>query len=62
MFSHEFDHLNGILHMDRTDKIMQMNWDETKKYRDEHPMKVISKLGDYKDSFFDNMKQIIKKK
>lgn len=62
VFSHEFDHLNGILHMDRTDKIMQMNWDETKKYRDNHPMEVISKLGDYKDSFFDNMKQIIKKK
>ena len=48
--------------MDRTDKIMQMSWDETKKYRESYSMEIISKSGDYRDSFFDNMKQIIKKK
>ena len=44
---HEYDHLNGILHIDRSDKVFEMTREETKKYRDEHPYKVISKTCEY---------------
>ena len=33
VFSHEYDHLNGILHLDLTDKIYKMSYEEKKKYR-----------------------------
>ncbi len=49
VFSHEFDHLNGILHIDRANEIMQMTWEETRKYRAAHPMEVVSKSCKYVD-------------
>mgnify|MGYP003299453175 CR=1 FL=1 len=33
VFCHEFDHLNGILHIDLADDVRQMTWDETRIYR-----------------------------
>lgn len=40
---HEIDHLDGILHMDIAKKVLQMNKDERKKYRETHPYEIISK-------------------
>lgn len=43
VFSHEFDHLNGVLHIDLAEEVFEMNYDERKKYRSEHPYEIISK-------------------
>lgn len=43
VFSHEFDHLNGVLHIDIAEEVFEMSYDEKKKYRAEHPYKIISK-------------------
>lgn len=43
VFSHEFDHLNGILHVDLSDDIQKMTWEETRVYRLKHPYKILSK-------------------
>lgn len=47
VFSHEFDHLEGILHMDVGTNIMLMESDEAKEERNKHPYQVISKTGKY---------------
>ena len=43
VFCHEYDHLNGVLHIDLADDVRKMTWDETKEYRDSHPYKILSK-------------------
>lgn len=43
IFCHEYDHLNGILHIDLADDVKEMTWEETKKYREKHPYQVLSK-------------------
>ena len=43
VFSHEYDHLNGILHIDLSDDVREMTWVETKTYREKHPYEVLSK-------------------
>lgn len=43
VFSHEYDHLNGILHMDKAQEIFKMSTEEMKEYRQEHPYEIISK-------------------
>lgn len=43
VFCHEFDHLNGILHIDKTDTVYKMTTDEMKKYRNDHPYEILSK-------------------
>lgn len=47
VLSHEFDHLNGILHMDIADKIMVMEREERKIFRRTHGYNIVSKTGDY---------------
>lgn len=47
VFSHEYDHLNGILHLDLADEILEMNYEEKKQYRQRHPYTVLSKTGKY---------------
>jgi peptide deformylase len=42
VFCHEYDHLNGILHMDRIQKSFVMTLEEMKKYREQHPYSIIS--------------------
>ena len=51
VLSHEYDHLNGILHLDLIDEadIMQLNIEQRKVYRDEHPYEVISETCDYEE-------------
>ena len=46
IFSHEYDHLNGVLHMDLIDNIMEMTLEEMKIYRDNNPYEIISKDED----------------
>ncbi len=43
VFCHEYDHLNGILHMDRTQELYEMTIEEMKSYRLEHPYEIVSK-------------------
>lgn len=47
VFSHEYDHLNGILHMDRTDEVFTMTTDQMREYRANNPYEVISKTCDF---------------
>ena len=43
VISHELDHLDGIFHMDRAKKILQMTASERIEFRRQHPYKIISK-------------------
>lgn len=47
VFSHEYDHFNGILHIDLSDDVREMTWVETKTYREEHPYEVLSKDDEF---------------
>lgn len=47
VFCHEYDHLNGILHIDLANDVRKMTLEETKKYREEHPYEILSKNEDY---------------
>lgn len=47
LVSHEYDHLNGILHIDLSDDVREMTWVETKTYREEHPYEVLSKDDEF---------------
>lgn len=47
VFSHEYDHLNGILHIDLSDDVREMTWVETKTYREKHPYEVLSKDDEF---------------
>lgn len=57
VLSHELDHLDGILHMDIAEKILNMTPEERKSYRDEHPYEVISKTCNYNDNFTKKLKK-----
>ncbi|MBP3635079.1 MAG: peptide deformylase [Bacilli bacterium] len=48
VFSHEYDHLNGILHIDLAPDVCEMTLEETKTYRDQHPYEILSKDNEYK--------------
>lgn len=50
VFSHEYDHLFGILHIDIAEKIYDMPQGERKKFRslDENKYLVVSKTKKYK--------------
>ena len=43
VISHELDHLDGILHMDRAKELLVMTQSERKEFRKTHPYKIISK-------------------
>lgn len=47
VLAHEYDHLNGVLHMDRADKILIMKPEDRKKYRQNHKYTVICTKGKY---------------
>lgn len=48
--SHEMDHLDGILHMDKAIELLQMNAEERKKYREKHPYEIIRKDGNFEEN------------
>ena len=47
VLSHELDHLDGILHMDIAEEILNMPKEERIEFRKKHPYEVISKICDY---------------
>ena len=47
VFSHEYDHLNGILHLDLANKILKMSYEERKQYRLNNLYKILTKDGIY---------------
>lgn len=42
VFHHEYDHLNGILHIDLGEDIWPMDYNQRKDYRDNNPYQIIS--------------------
>jgi len=47
ILSHEYDHLNGILHIDLTNDVLQQTLEETKEYRKIHNYEIISEDCDF---------------
>ena len=47
VLSHELDHLDGILHMDVAEEVINLAREERKKWRQEHGYKIYYGLGDY---------------
>ncbi len=47
VFSHEYDHLDGILHMDKALEIKVMAAEERKEFRKTHGYKIFSQDGDF---------------
>ena len=61
VLSHEMDHLDGILHMDIADEVLNMTREERKKFRKTHGYNVISEVGDYEE-LLNNSKKYVKSK
>ncbi len=47
VFSHEYDHLDGILHMDKAIELKVMTKEERKEFRKTHDYEVICENGDF---------------
>ena len=47
VLSHEMDHLDGILHIDIAEEVLQMPREERKKWRQTHGYQVFHKTGEY---------------
>lgn len=47
VLSHEMDHLDGILHIDIAEEVLQMPREERKKWRQIHGYQVFHKTGEY---------------
>ena len=47
VISHEYDHLDGILHIDKAIKVYDMEAEYRKKFRETHPYKIFCKDGDF---------------
>lgn len=62
VLSHELDHLDGILHIDIAEEVLNMPKEARKSYREEHPYQVISKTCDYDCDFPKKQKDNISKK
>lgn len=60
VLSHELDHLDGILHIDIAEEVIEMPANERKIWRQSHEYKIYQKDGDY-DSLRDKGKNTITK-
>lgn len=49
VLSHEMDHLDGVLHIDIAEQVLNMPKEERKKFRKQHPYEIISKDCDYEE-------------
>lgn len=49
VLSHELDHLDGILHMDIAEEVQELEKEQRKEFRKEHPYEIISKTCDYNE-------------
>ena len=43
VFYHEYDHLDGILHIDKCDQLFDMTLEEMKEFRNKNPYRVLSR-------------------
>lgn len=59
VLSHEMDHLDGILHMDRAEELLVMTREERKEFRKTHGYEIISQSGKYENLLKD--KKVLKK-
>ena len=57
VLSHELDHLDGILHMDIAEEVLNMPKEERKAYRVKHPYEIISKTCKYNGKFTKKLKK-----
>lgn len=57
VLSHELDHLDGILHMDIAEVVLNMPKEKRMAYREEHPYEIISKTCDYNGNFTKKLKK-----
>ena len=53
VLSHEYDHLDGILHMDKGLEVLLMNKDERKEFRKKHGYEVYEQYGDFEELLSD---------
>lgn len=60
VLSHEMDHLDGILHMDIAEEIVEMPQEERKIFRQSHPYHILAKEGDYQSLSTEKNSRIIK--
>lgn len=58
VLSHELDHLDGILHIDIAEQVLNMPKEKRKEFREQYPYEIISKTCDYDN----NIKKLFKKK
>lgn len=49
VLSHEMDHLDGILHMDIADEVLEMSVEQRKLFRQSHPYNIVTKTGKYEN-------------
>lgn len=61
VLSHEIDHLDGVLHIDIAEEIIEMSNEERKIWRQSHGYKIYSKTGDYALLKQDNSKKKVLK-
>lgn len=59
VLSHEYDHLNGVLHMDIAEEVLVMPAEERKIWRQAHDYKVFQEDGNYEE--LKNKQKIYKK-
>lgn len=50
VLSHELDHLDGILHIDKSIELYDMPLEERKEFRKTHTMEIIKKDGEFKQT------------
>lgn len=51
VLSHEIDHLDGILHIDKAIQLLHMEVEERKEYRETHPYEIIRKDGEFTENY-----------
>ncbi len=61
VLSHEMDHLDGILHMDIAEEVLEMPQEERKLFRQSHPYHIVAKTGEYQSLLHSNMEKALTK-
>lgn len=61
VLSHEMDHLDGILHIDIAEEIINMPKEERKKWRQTHGYEIYSKTGKYEELIKQEKKKVLVK-
>ena len=59
VLSHEYDHLDGILHIDIAEEVMEMPVEERRKWRQTHGYTIFSKDGNYEELKKNKVKKLV---